>query len=101
MLRVLLVLAALLSAAVCETRSEEPQEPKRLRDVIYGRKFGLAMTMDIYQPVKPNGAGVIFVVSGGWFSNPDTFNGVWATELLKRGYTVFAVAHGSQPKFTI
>jgi acetyl esterase/lipase len=44
---------------------------------------------------------VIFCVSGGWFSAHESINPGFITEMLKRGYTVFAVVHGSQPKFTI
>ena len=41
----------------------------RTADVIYGRKFGTALTMDVFRPKeKANGLGIIFVVSGGWFS---------------------------------
>ena len=73
----------------------------RTRDVIYGRKYGLALTMDVFTPARPNGAAVVFVVSGGWFSGPQGINTAFTTELLKRGYTVFAVVHGSQPNFTV
>ena len=37
---------------------------KRTEDVIYGRKFGTALTLDVFQPEKPNGYGIIFVVHG-------------------------------------
>ena len=41
----------------------------RKEDVIYGRKFGMCLTMDVYVPkAKQNGAGVVYAVSGGWFS---------------------------------
>ncbi len=73
----------------------------RTRDVIYGRKFGLALTMDVFAPAKPNGVGVIHVVSGGWFSRPENVRPEFYQAFLRRGYTVFAVVHGSQPKFTI
>jgi acetyl esterase/lipase len=71
-------------------------------DVVYGRKYGTALTMDVFTP-KPNanGAAVVWVVSGGWFSSHDAVSPGPINELLKRGYTVFAVVHGSQPKFTI
>src|SRR5439155_858977 len=70
--------------------------------VIYGRKYGLAMTMDIFTPKeKPNGRGVVFCVSGGWFSSKESINPGFIRSFLDRGYTVFAVVHGSQPKFTI
>ncbi|HUG89520.1 MAG TPA: alpha/beta hydrolase [Planctomycetaceae bacterium] len=73
-------------------------------DVVYGHKHGLAMTFDVFQPKEnANGAGVLFMVSGGWYS-------VWAPPetalpmfrpLLAKGFTVFSVRHGSSPKFTV
>ena len=88
------VLTPSLSAEDAFTRKE---------DVIYGRKFGVALTMDVFTPKSPNGVGVIWVVSGGWFSSHDAITPPYPfiADLLKRGYTVFAVVHGSQPKFTI
>ena len=74
----------------------------RTEDVIYGRKFGTALTMDVFTPKeKPNGAGIIYCVSGGWFSSKESINPGYLGEFLKRGYVVFAVLHGSQPKYTI
>jgi acetyl esterase/lipase len=69
--------------------------------VIYGRKFGTALTFDVFQPPNANGLGIIALVSGGWFSaheaiNPDVFR-----PLLAHGYTVFAVVHGSQPRYIV
>jgi acetyl esterase/lipase len=81
---------------------QDAENYERKRDVIYGRKFGTALTMDVFTPKeKANGAGVIFVVSGGWFSNVESINPAFCAEFLKRGYTVFAVVHGSQPKYTV
>lgn len=75
---------------------------RRTEDVIYDRKFGTALTMDVFTPTKNvNGAAVVWVVSGGWFSTHEAINDVFIKEFLKRGYTVFAVVHRSQPKFTI
>jgi acetyl esterase/lipase len=74
----------------------------RTEDVIYGRKYGLALTMDVFAPTeKANGRGIIFCVSGGWFSSKESITPIFVKEFLDRGYTVFAVVHGSQPKFTI
>ena len=74
----------------------------RKMDVIYGRKSGMALTMDVFTPKeKSNGAAAIWTQSGGWTSNHDHINVDFYRELLSRGYTVFAVCHGSQPKFTI
>ena len=74
----------------------------RVSDVVYGRKEGLAMTMDVFTPKKnANGAAVIWVVSGGWFSSHAAINPKLAEAFTQRGYTVFEVVHGSQPRFTI
>jgi acetyl esterase/lipase len=80
------------------------------KDVIYGRKFGTALTLDVFTPEKDsNGAAVIFVLSAGWRSDsryvflkaePGKLY-PQVRELLDRGFTVFTVVHGSQPKYTI
>ncbi len=83
-------------------RAEEMPSFNRTRDVIYGRKAGLALTLDVFTPKeKANGRGILFVVSGGWFSRPELIHPEMYSILLERGYTVFAVVHGTQPKFTI
>jgi len=98
------VVALLLGALAAPPVLAQPAavEFTRKEDVIYGRKFGLAMTMDVFAPKeKANGMGIIFCVSGGWFSAKESINADFYKPFLKRGYTVFAVVHGSQPKFTI
>jgi acetyl esterase/lipase len=72
-------------------------------DVVYGHKHGLAMTFDVFTPAEPNGAGVLFMVSGGWYSGwtpPEKMQAAFAP-LTDAGFTVFAVRHGSSPKFSI
>ena len=69
---------------------------KRTSDVIYGRKAGMALTLDVFEPAHKNGAGIIFLVSGGWASSHDDLSMVHVTPevysiYLARGYTVFAV----------
>ena len=49
----------------------------------------------------PTARAIVWVVSGGWFSAHEAINPGFIGELLKRGYTVFAVVHGSQPRYTI
>src|SRR5262249_49440608 len=57
----------------------------RTEDVIYGRKQGVALTMDVFTPQTPNGAAVIWAVSGGWFSGHDAIRPQFIAEFLKRG----------------
>jgi acetyl esterase/lipase len=89
----------LLVASAC---AETPATFTRTEDVIYGRKFGTALTLDVIEPIgTKNGYGIIFMVSGGWFSSHDAVNPKMYAPFLGRGYTVFAVVHGSQPKFNV
>jgi acetyl esterase/lipase len=79
---------------------------RRTEDVIYGRKFGMALTMDVFQPAKRNGCGLVFLVNGGWLSSKATPRMVTIRPddyhlYLERGYTMFAVVTSSQPKFAI
>ena len=98
-----LLLALLLPLLCILPASAQPDADfKRTEDVVYGRKFGVALTLDVVQPVKTNnGHAIIFMVSGGWFSSHEGVNPKYYAPFLDRGYTVFAVVHGSQPKFTI
>src|SRR6476660_6539367 len=98
------LLLALLLIGSQETRGEQPF--RRTEDVIYGRKYGMVLTLDVFQPAKPNGCGLLFLVNGGWLSSKSTPLMVTIRPddyrvYLDRGYTVFAVVTSSQPKFTI
>jgi acetyl esterase/lipase len=92
-------------AAFCSIAGSWGAEPaafSRREDLVYGRKDGMALTMDVLTPKqKTNGAAVVWVVSGGWFSSHEAIHPAFVTTLLNRGYTVFAVVHGSQPRYTI
>lgn len=73
-------------------------------DVVYGHKDGLAMTCDVFKPKEEaNGAAVLFMVSGGWYSSwsPPEQTQKMFKPLTDKGFTVFAVRHGSSPKFSI
>ncbi len=77
--------------------------PALATDVVYGHKDGLALTFDVHRPARPNGAGVIAIVSGGWQSSVEMsrmiVDGYLAPLLNEKGFTVFAVRHGSSPRY--
>jgi len=74
----------------------------RKQDVIYGRKFGTALTMDVFTPKKDaKGVGLILVVSGGFRSSHEAIMPAVIQPFTDRGYTIFAVVHGSQPRYTV
>jgi acetyl esterase/lipase len=74
----------------------------RTDGVVYGRRDDRSLTMDVFRPARPNGRGVAFLVSGGWKSKGPGEAPTWPlAPLLRRGYTVFAVCHVSQPEATV
>jgi acetyl esterase/lipase len=108
-LRSFVVLAALLTCTYAASAlglagAPEPARQSLLTtDVVYGHKDGLALTFDVHRPVRPNGAGVIAIVSGGWQSNVEMsrliVDGYLSPLLHEKGFTVFAVRHGSSPRY--
>lgn len=102
-----IVLAAVLIAAITAQLAQAqgvPQPGKIEPDVVYGHKDGLALTMDVFRPEgTSNKAGILFMVSGGWYSHwapPEQVRPMFHP-YLNKGYTVFAVRHGSSPRYTI
>lgn len=91
----MLTVAAVLLLSGCA----RAQDSNHIKDVVYRHKLGVALTMDVFKPAKPNGIGVLWMVSGGWVSNHDNINPGLAKVFTDRGDTVFEVVHGSQPRF--
>jgi acetyl esterase/lipase len=103
--RLRLLAAFILMAAACAARSplRAADDVQIQADVVYGHKDGLALTYDVLKPAKPDGSGVIFVQSGGWYSvwqEPKNLIGP-STPMLAKGITVFIVRHGSSPKYAV
>jgi len=97
--------ASLLAACVLGFAIPAPaaDAPTIVPDVVYGHKDGMALTYDVIKPAAPSGAAVLWIQSGGWYSN-------WADPkvlaaagkpYLDKGYTVVIVRHGSAPRFGI
>jgi acetyl esterase/lipase len=74
---------------------------ERTTGIVYGHRKGNDLTFEIVRPARPNGLGVLFMVSGGWKSGTNAFRPWMAAPLLRRGYTVFPVCHVSQPQATV
>lgn len=98
-----MILGAMLLLAAGTAAAADASIPVK-PDIVYGHKMGMALTMDLFEPPgKSNGAGILFMVSGGWRSNwtpPETGMALFRP-LLEKGFKVFAVRHGSSPKFNI
>jgi acetyl esterase/lipase len=74
---------------------------ERTHGVVYGQRHGRELMLDVVRPARPNGLGVVLLVSGGWRSGTNAFQPWMAAPILRRGYTVFAVCHVSQPDATV
>jgi acetyl esterase/lipase len=94
----------LVSLVVSSNVTVAQDGPTIKPDVVYGHKHGLAMTYDVITPKNSNGAGLIFMVSGGWVSRwapPEQLAQTLLKPLIEKGYTVIALRHGSSPKYVI
>jgi acetyl esterase/lipase len=76
-------------------------------EIIYGRKDGVALTMLVFKPASNSkNKAIIRVIAGSWYSSYG--QAVSEGNLLitkeyftEKGYTVFEVIVGSQPRFAI
>lgn len=94
------------------TTLQDQTDTKILPDVVYGHKDGMALTYDVFLPPEErrNGAGILFMASGGWVSfwmdpqeviareNPMS---IAFRQLLARGYVIYIVRHGSAPRYKV
>ena len=72
-LGLLMTMMALFTPTAAMARDEPSFDRKE--DVIYARKFGTALTLDVFTPRKgANGAAVVLMVSGGFFSSKEAIN---------------------------
>ena len=69
--------------------------------VTYGQRQGHELSYDVVRPENPNGLGVALMVSGSWKSGTNSFRPWMTAPLLRRGYTILAVYHVSQPEATV
>jgi acetyl esterase/lipase len=97
------VAAVLVLGMICVSSIWTYFHPRieKVPGLVYGQRHGQDLTMDVLRPAKPNGIGIVLMVSGGWKSHAGSFRPWIAAPLLRRGYTVFAVYHISQPEATV
>jgi len=100
----LALIATGLSALPHEAARAAEEAGAVLPDIVYGHKDGLALTMDLFRPPgDANGGTILFMISGGWYSRwapPQETQRVFQP-YLDVGYNVFAVRHGSSPRYSI
>ena len=92
-MRTLILVAAWMLTLVCTAGSVRAQTSSSIiPDVVYGHKAGMALSLDVFTPPgEPNGAGVLWMMSGGWVSSwtpPEEARATFEA-LLDEGFTVF------------
>lgn len=76
----------------------------QIEEVVYGHKEGVALTMLQVEPIgKPNGKAIIRVVAGSWYSSFSQAESyiMSSYDYLARGFKVFHVMVGSNPRYNI
>ena len=93
--------AAILLAIVISSNSFAELGIKA--DVVYGHKDGMALVYDVLQPENANGAAIVYMVSGGWYSRwaPPQSRAQQFADMLEAGFTVIPVHHGSAPRYRV
>jgi len=97
-----LIILLILCVQFLSVKSQQASNPQQ--EVIYGRKDGMALTMLVQTPSVPsNERAVIWVVSAGWTSDFNWINlfKILTKPVSDKGFTIFYVMHGSQPKYAV
>lgn len=78
-------------------------DPEIKADVVYGRRDGMALTYDVILPAKPSGAAILWIQSGGWYSNwtDSKLMAAVSKPYLDKGYAMVIVRHASAPKYAV
>ena len=72
-------------------------------DVVYGHKDGMALFYDVLMPDSANGAAILFMMSGGWYSSwaPPETRVRQFKDMLDAGFTLIPIYHGSAPRYHV
>ena len=111
----LILTGVLLLACVARAREPAAQEaaaPGVHKNVIYGMHGGLALLMDVYEPVESNGHALLFIAGSGFHWPTDYGAGGIKDEVAaahlgggvdrvftRAGFTVFVINHRQAPLF--
>jgi acetyl esterase/lipase len=95
-IRIILLLNFMLAATVSA-------EVTFKSDVVYGHKDGMALVYDVLMPDTANGAAIVFMMSGGWYSSwaPPEARARQFKDMLDAGFTLIPVYHGSAPRYHV
>jgi len=76
-------------------------EFSQISGIVYTRRNGKDLTLDVVKPARPSGSCVLVMVSGGWKSDAKKFQPWMAASFLRQGHTLVAISHLSQPQASV
>ena len=71
------------------------------KGIVYTKRNGQELTLDVVKPAHPSGSGILVMVSGRWKSDPRKFQPWLGASFLRQGHTLIAVSHLSQPEASV
>jgi acetyl esterase/lipase len=71
------------------------------KGIVYTKRNGHELTLDVVKPAHPSGSGILVMVSGRWKSDPRKFQLWLGASFLRQGHTLIAVSHLSQPEASV
>lgn len=101
LLKIIAMVLIVLIISACSIWFYFHPDFERTNGLVYGKRHGQDLLIDVLRPAHPNGLGVVLMVSGGWKSGAGSFRPWMMAPLLRRGYTMFGIYHVSQPQATI
>ncbi len=106
-----LVLILVLSQSLPAQQESAIAPFRAVEDVVFGQKDGLALTLDVLTPEQGRkNIGILLISSGSWKSRKSNVledemqrrrTEHWIQGLLRGGYTLFIVRHGSAPRYFV
>lgn len=73
----------------------------RTSGIVYTRRHGHDLTLDVVRPAHATGSCVLVMVSGAWKSDARKFEPWMGASFLRQGHTLVGVSHLSQPQSSV
>lgn len=104
-LRFFVLLLTLTGHALAAGAAEDGLPYRQQKDVVFAEVHGTGLLLDLFTPTgKPNGRGIVDVVSGAWYSDRGKIRDHTLAQiygiLCGRGYVVLAARPGSRTRYT-
>lgn len=99
------VMSLAIALCACSTLWAAEAPYTQTQNIVFHEVDGIGLLLDVFTPTGPsNGLAIVDVASGSWYSDRGKINDHKTAQMFDifcgKGYTVFAVRPGSQPRFS-